>query len=98
MRFKDSHEMYICTFLQSLYDGKWHQLKLLVRQREVTAFLDDQLTQEVTLKPVEPIYINGETQVAKARGSGVTVPVSTNTCAHTCKDHDHDTHIHTEHQ
>lgn len=71
--------MYICTFLQTLYDGKWHQLKLLVRQRQVTGFLDDQLIQEVMLKPVEPIYINGETQVAKTRGSDVTVPVSTNT-------------------
>ncbi|KAK2858581.1 hypothetical protein Q5P01_003201 [Channa striata] len=60
---------------QALYDGKWHQLKLLVRSLQVTSFLDDQLIQEVPLKPVEPIYINGETQVAKIGGSETTVPV-----------------------
>uniref|UniRef100_A0A3B5A325 Collagen alpha-1(XXI) chain-like n=1 Tax=Stegastes partitus TaxID=144197 RepID=A0A3B5A325_9TELE len=61
---------------KSLYDGKWHQLKLLVRPRHVTGFLDDQQIQEVMLDPVEPIYINGETQVSKRRGTSVTVPVS----------------------
>ncbi|XP_040921999.1 collagen alpha-1(XXI) chain [Toxotes jaculatrix] len=60
---------------QTLYDGKWHQLKLLVRPRQITGFLDDQLIREVVLEPVEPIYINGETQVAKRRGTDITVPV-----------------------
>ncbi|XP_070784405.1 collagen alpha-1(XXI) chain [Enoplosus armatus] len=60
---------------QTLYDGKWHQLKLLVRPRQVTSFLDDQLIREVMLEPAEPIYINGETQVAKRRGADVAVPV-----------------------
>ncbi|XP_053715725.1 collagen alpha-1(XXI) chain-like [Synchiropus splendidus] len=60
---------------QSLYDGKWHQLKLLVRPGQVTGFLDDELIQEMSLDPVEPIYINGETQVAKKRGTDITVPV-----------------------
>ncbi|XP_028289081.1 collagen alpha-1(XXI) chain-like [Parambassis ranga] len=60
---------------QSLYDGKWHQLKLLVRPRQVTGFLDDQLIQEIVLEPGEPIYINGETQVSKRRAMDVTVPV-----------------------
>ncbi|KAK9528075.1 hypothetical protein VZT92_014571 [Zoarces viviparus] len=60
---------------QTLYDGKWHQLKVLVRPRQVTGFLDDQLIQEVMLEPVEPIYINGETQVAKRRGTDITLPV-----------------------
>ncbi|XP_034428699.1 collagen alpha-1(XXI) chain [Hippoglossus hippoglossus] len=60
---------------QNLYDGKWHQLKLLVRPRQVTGFLDDELVQEVMLEPMEPIYINGETQVAKRRGTDITVPV-----------------------
>ncbi|XP_039983457.1 collagen alpha-1(XXI) chain-like [Xiphias gladius] len=59
----------------TLYDGKWHQLKLLVRPHQVTSFLDDQLIGEYMLKPVEPIYINGETQVAKRRGTDITVPV-----------------------
>ncbi|CAB1431317.1 unnamed protein product, partial [Pleuronectes platessa] len=60
---------------QNLYDGKWHQLKLLVRPSQVTGFLDDELIQEVKLEPMEPIYINGETQVAKRRGTDFTVPV-----------------------
>ncbi|KAM8731700.1 collagen alpha-1(XXI) chain-like [Acanthopagrus schlegelii] len=60
---------------QTLYDGKWHQLKLLVRPSQVTSFLDDQPIQEVMLEPVVPIYINGETQLAKRRGTDITVPV-----------------------
>ncbi|XP_039473142.1 collagen alpha-1(XXI) chain [Oreochromis aureus] len=63
------------TGFQTLYDGKWHQIKVLVRNRQVTGFLDDQRIQELMLKPVEPIYINGETQVSKRRGTDVTVPV-----------------------
>uniref|UniRef100_A0A3B3V773 Collagen alpha-1(XXI) chain n=1 Tax=Poecilia latipinna TaxID=48699 RepID=A0A3B3V773_9TELE len=59
----------------TLYDGKWHQLKILVSPQHVVSFLDDELIQEITLKPVEPIYINGKTQIAKKRGSQVTVPV-----------------------
>ncbi|XP_061820622.1 collagen alpha-1(XXI) chain-like [Nerophis lumbriciformis] len=60
---------------QALYDGMWHQLKLLVRPSQVTSFLDDQQIQEVLLDPAEPIYINGKTQVAKRRGTDVTVPM-----------------------
>ncbi|XP_026036613.1 collagen alpha-1(XXI) chain-like [Astatotilapia calliptera] len=63
------------TGFQTLYDGKWHQIKVLVRHRQVTGFLDDQRIQELMLKPVEPIYINGETQVSKRRGTDITVPV-----------------------
>ncbi|XP_041670534.1 collagen alpha-1(XXI) chain [Cheilinus undulatus] len=60
---------------KSLYDGKWHQLKILVKPTKVTSFLDDEPLQEVKLDPVEPIYINGITQVAKRRGADFTVPV-----------------------
>lgn len=68
----------MCAFSQALYDGKWHQLKLLVRPRQVTTFLDDQLIREVMLEPVEPIYINGKSQLAKRQGTDITVPVSNN--------------------
>ncbi|XP_077952921.1 collagen alpha-1(XXI) chain isoform X2 [Gasterosteus aculeatus] len=61
--------------VQTLYDGKWHQLKVLVRPRQVSSFLDDLLIQEELLEPVEPIYINGETQVAKRRGTDLPVAV-----------------------
>ncbi|XP_060921105.1 collagen alpha-1(XXI) chain-like [Labrus mixtus] len=60
---------------QTLYDEKWHQLKLLVRPTQVTSFLDDEPIQEILLDPMEAIYINGETQVAKRRGTDITVSV-----------------------
>ncbi|KAJ0059731.1 hypothetical protein NL108_011223, partial [Boleophthalmus pectinirostris] len=63
------------TGFQALFDGKWHQLKILVRPRQVSAFLDDRLIQEAQLQPVEPIFINGHTQVAKKSRTDVTVPV-----------------------
>ncbi|XP_015232991.1 PREDICTED: collagen alpha-1(XXI) chain-like [Cyprinodon variegatus] len=63
------------TGFKDLYDGKWHQLKLLVRPQRVVGYLDDQMVQDFLLKPVEPIYINGKTQVSKRRGAHVTVPV-----------------------
>lgn len=72
-------EIITCASSQTLYDGKWHQLKLLVRPSQVTSFLDDQPIQEVMLEPVVPIYINGETQLSKRRGTDITVPVSNNT-------------------
>ncbi|KAM8823504.1 uncharacterized protein AB9W97_005383 [Spinachia spinachia] len=61
--------------VQTLYDGEWHQLKVLVRPHQVSSFLDDLLIQEELLEPVEPIYISGETQVAKRRGTDLPVPV-----------------------
>uniref|UniRef100_A0A8C5EUY6 Collagen alpha-1(XXI) chain n=1 Tax=Gouania willdenowi TaxID=441366 RepID=A0A8C5EUY6_GOUWI len=60
---------------RALFNGKWHQLKLVVRPRSVTAFLDDRLIQKLLLEPVEPIYINGLTQVAKKPGADVSVQV-----------------------
>ncbi|XP_072234891.1 uncharacterized protein [Leuresthes tenuis] len=63
------------TGFQALYDGRWHQLKLLVRPRQIFSFLDDQLIQEAMLEPTEPIYINGKTQIAKKPGTDITVPV-----------------------
>ncbi|KAJ0022780.1 hypothetical protein NQD34_014914 [Periophthalmus magnuspinnatus] len=63
------------TGFQALFDGKWHQLKIVVRPRQVSAFLDDRLIQEHQLQPVEPIFINGHTQVAKKSRTDVTVSV-----------------------
>lgn len=74
----DRSKIPICVFSQALYDGKWHQLKLLVKPRQATGFLDDQLIREVMLEPVVPIYINGKSQLAKRKGTDITVPVSNN--------------------
>lgn len=60
---------------QALYDGKWHQLKLLVRPLMVTGFLDDREIRQVPLEPAQPIYINGKTQLAKRVRSDSSVPV-----------------------
>ncbi|KAL1006331.1 hypothetical protein UPYG_G00070920, partial [Umbra pygmaea] len=60
----------------SLFDEGWHQLKLLVKPQKVTSFLDDVQIQEVVLlEPVDPIYINGKTQVAKKFGAETTIPM-----------------------
>lgn len=65
-----------CYLPQGLFDGKWHQLKLLVRPPQLSSFLDDRLVRQASLDPVDPIYINGKTQLSKRPGSDVTVPVS----------------------
>ncbi|TRY89144.1 hypothetical protein DNTS_018070, partial [Danionella cerebrum] len=61
--------------LQALFDGRWHQLKLLVKPRQVSCFLDDQQIQDLPLEPVAPIYINGKTHISKFSGSDATAPM-----------------------
>uniref|UniRef100_A0A8C6U4Y1 Si:dkey-225n22.4 n=1 Tax=Neogobius melanostomus TaxID=47308 RepID=A0A8C6U4Y1_9GOBI len=61
------------TGFQALFDGKWHQLKIVVRPLRVSAFLDDHLIEEHQLQPVEPIYINGYTQIGKKSRGNATV-------------------------
>uniref|UniRef100_A0A8C1R0X6 Collagen alpha-1(XXI) chain n=1 Tax=Cyprinus carpio TaxID=7962 RepID=A0A8C1R0X6_CYPCA len=56
-----------------LYDT-WHQLKVLVRPRRVSCFLDDQQIQDEALDAVVPIFINGKTQISKRSGSDATLP------------------------
>lgn len=60
---------------QALYDGKWHQLKILVRPQQVSGFLDDREIRQVPLEPGQPIYINGKTQLSKRVRSNSSVPV-----------------------
>lgn len=66
--------------LQALFDGSWHQLKVLVKPRHVTCFLDDQQIQDEALETSVPIYINGKTQISKRFGSDTTLPVSIASC------------------
>ncbi|XP_076149328.1 collagen alpha-1(XXI) chain [Alosa pseudoharengus] len=61
--------------IKRLFNTDWHQLKLLVKPRRVTCFLDDVQIEEQLLDPVVPIYINGRTQVAKKISLETTVPV-----------------------
>nr|XP_023689318.1 collagen alpha-1(XXI) chain-like [Paramormyrops kingsleyae] len=61
--------------LKKLFDGGWHQLKLLVKPRRVICFLDDVQLEERPLEPAVPIYINGKTQVSKKVQSETTIPI-----------------------
>lgn len=74
--FQEKHFFLLCALCQALYDGKWHQLKLLVRPLMVTGFLDDREIRQVPLEPAQPIYINGKTQLAKRVRSDSSVPVN----------------------
>uniref|UniRef100_A0A8C1UF55 Collagen alpha-1(XXI) chain n=1 Tax=Cyprinus carpio TaxID=7962 RepID=A0A8C1UF55_CYPCA len=72
------NEEQIVTFdaqgTEALFDGSWHQLKVLVRPRRVSCFLDDQQIQDEALDAVVPIFINGKTQISKRSGSDDTLP------------------------
>uniref|UniRef100_A0A4W4DV44 VWFA domain-containing protein n=1 Tax=Electrophorus electricus TaxID=8005 RepID=A0A4W4DV44_ELEEL len=56
-----------------LFDTDWHQLKLLVKPKRITCYLDDTHVEEQLLEPVVSIYINGKTQVAKKVNIETTV-------------------------
>ncbi|XP_072524587.1 uncharacterized protein, partial [Salminus brasiliensis] len=61
--------------IKRLFDTDWHQLKLLVKPKRITCYLDDVYVEEQLLDPVVPIYINGKTQVAKKVTIDTTVPI-----------------------
>ncbi|KPP80013.1 hypothetical protein Z043_100360, partial [Scleropages formosus] len=61
--------------LKKLFDGDWHQLKLLVKPRHVVCFVDDMQVEQHLLERVMPIYINGRTQISKKAESEETVPI-----------------------
>ncbi|XP_056306786.1 collagen alpha-1(XXI) chain [Danio aesculapii] len=60
--------------VEAVFDGSWHQLKVLVKPRQVICYLDDQEIQDEPLDPVVPIFINGKTQISKRSGSDASVP------------------------
>lgn len=70
----------VWSILQALFDGSWHQLKVLVKPSHVTCFLDDQQIQDEALGAAVPIYINGKTQISKRFGSDATLPVRIASC------------------
>ncbi|TNM96143.1 hypothetical protein fugu_015804 [Takifugu bimaculatus] len=74
-RARDKLQRVVFKGFQDLFDGKWHQLKLLVRPPQLSSFLDDRLIREGSLDPVDPIYINGKTQLSKRPGTDTSVPV-----------------------
>ncbi|KAL6488430.1 hypothetical protein MHYP_G00021710 [Metynnis hypsauchen] len=60
--------------IQRLFDGSWHQLKILVRPSRAIFYVDDKEIQGINLEPLVPIYINGKTQISKRYSSEATVP------------------------
>ncbi|KAL7887572.1 hypothetical protein AOLI_G00052930 [Acnodon oligacanthus] len=61
--------------IQRVFDGSWHQLKIVVRPSRAIFYVDDKEIQRINLEPVMPIYINGKTQISKRYSSEATVPI-----------------------
>lgn len=61
---------------KKLFDEKWHQLRLLVTEEDVTLYVDDLQMETQPLEPSVGIFINGKTQVGKYVNKETTVPVS----------------------
>uniref|UniRef100_A0A3Q0SWU7 Collagen alpha-1(XXI) chain n=1 Tax=Amphilophus citrinellus TaxID=61819 RepID=A0A3Q0SWU7_AMPCI len=59
---------------QTLFDEKWHQLRLLVTEEDVTLYVDDLEIETLSLEPPVGIFINGKTQVGKYVRKETTVP------------------------
>uniref|UniRef100_A0A672HL91 Collagen alpha-1(XXI) chain n=1 Tax=Salarias fasciatus TaxID=181472 RepID=A0A672HL91_SALFA len=57
-----------------LFDEKWHQLRLLVTEEDVTLYVDDLEIETLPLEPPVGIFINGKTQVGKYVTKETTVP------------------------
>uniref|UniRef100_A0A3Q1JDE6 Collagen alpha-1(XXI) chain n=1 Tax=Anabas testudineus TaxID=64144 RepID=A0A3Q1JDE6_ANATE len=67
------------TFTQQterLFDEKWHQLRLLITEEDVTLYVDDLELETLPLESPVGIFINGKTQVGKYMRKETTVPVS----------------------
>nr|XP_056712345.1 collagen alpha-1(XXI) chain [Euleptes europaea] len=59
--------------VKTLFDGGWHQIRLLLTEADVTLYIDDQETEMKALHPVLGIYISGLTQIGKYSGKEETV-------------------------
>ncbi|GAA6101611.1 collagen alpha-1(XXI) chain isoform X1 [Tachysurus ichikawai] len=62
------------TPAKKLFDEKWHQLRLLVTEEDVTLYVDDLEIENLPLEPPAGIFINGKTQVGKYVRKETTVP------------------------
>ncbi|XP_053291961.1 collagen alpha-1(XXI) chain [Pleuronectes platessa] len=57
-----------------VFDEKWHQLRLLVTEEDVTLYVDDLEIETLPLETPVGIFINGKTQVGKYYRKETTVP------------------------
>ncbi|XP_049592134.1 collagen alpha-1(XXI) chain isoform X1 [Syngnathus scovelli] len=60
--------------VMNLFDEKWHQLRLLVTEEDVTLYVDDLEIEMLSLEPPVGIFINGKTQVGKYVSKETTAP------------------------
>nr|XP_033794994.1 collagen alpha-1(XXI) chain-like [Geotrypetes seraphini] len=71
------NETQVVTFnspgVKMLFDGSWHQIRLLVTEEDAALFLDDREIEKKPLLPVLGIYISGTTQIGKYSGRQETV-------------------------
>lgn len=63
-------------YYDKVFDQKWHQVRLLVTEEDVTLYIDDLVVETLPLQPPVGIFINGKTQVGKYVSKETTVPVS----------------------
>ncbi|XP_036621893.1 collagen alpha-1(XXI) chain [Trichosurus vulpecula] len=59
--------------VKTLFDEGWHQIRLLVTEKDVTLYIDDQQIESKPLHPVLGIYVSGQTQIGKYSGKEETV-------------------------
>uniref|UniRef100_A0A2K6FIR9 Collagen alpha-1(XXI) chain n=1 Tax=Propithecus coquereli TaxID=379532 RepID=A0A2K6FIR9_PROCO len=59
--------------VKTLFDEDWHQIRLLVTEKDVTLYIDDQQIENKLLHPVLGIFISGQTQIGKYSGKEETV-------------------------
>ncbi|XP_076141715.1 uncharacterized protein col21a1 isoform X1 [Alosa pseudoharengus] len=59
---------------KKLFDERWHQLRLLVTEEDVTLYVDDLEIETLALEPPIGIFINGKTQIGKYVSKETTVP------------------------
>ncbi|XP_068135466.1 collagen alpha-1(XXI) chain [Hyperolius riggenbachi] len=59
--------------VKKLFDGSWHQIRLLVTEEDITLYIDDQQIETSKLLPVIGIYVSGKTQIGKYSGREETV-------------------------
>lgn len=64
------------SMTKKLFDEKWHQLRLLITEEDVTLYVDDLEVETLPLESPVGIFINGKTQVGKYVRKEETVPVS----------------------
>uniref|UniRef100_A0A4W3K6T8 Collagen alpha-1(XXI) chain n=1 Tax=Callorhinchus milii TaxID=7868 RepID=A0A4W3K6T8_CALMI len=60
--------------IKVLFDEEWHQIRVLVTERDVALYVDNKMVEKRQLDPVLGIFISGVTEIGKYHGKKATVP------------------------